>query len=261
MTGRTGRSKVRAFMLLVGLCLAVGSNGALADTPDGAPVDWPEPVPDSELRWFFRAEQLEYRFSDVDDVVQWDVEGWLGGDYNRVWFTSEGDTRTTGPSGGIAELQLLYGRAISPFWNLQLGVRQDLIFGAGPNRERTFGVIGFTGLAPQWFEVVPALFVSDDGDVSVRVEATYDLFLTQRIVAQPRLEFDAAFSDAEKFGVKSGPNDLELGLRLRYEIRREIAPYLGVSWSRKLGNTADLARDEGEEVDALSFVLGVRFWF
>ncbi len=234
---------------------------AAEDNPAGAPAVWPRPIPDSPLRYFVLGDQLEFRANDGDDLLRWDAEGWVGGDYNRLWLKTEGERRTSGPSGGDAEVQLLYGRAIAPFWDLQIGVRQDVQFGSGPDRERTFAAIGVEGLAPYWFELTPTLFISDAGDVSARLTGTYDLLLTQRLVLQPRLELNAAVQDARRFGVRSGFNDIELGLRLRYEIRREFAPYIGVNWLRKLGNTADLAREEGDDVDALGFVVGLRLWF
>lgn len=247
--------------MMAGLALIGIASAASADTPSGAPAEWPAPVDDSTLNWFLLVDQLEFRLSDEDDVGAWDVAGWYGGDVHRLAFKSEGDQRAQGRSGGEAEVQLLYSRSILPFWDVQLGVRQDWIYGSGPHRDRTFAVLGLEGLAPQWFDVEPAFFLSDDGDVSFRLEATYEILLTQRLIAQPRLELDAAFSDVRKFEVESGFNDVELGLRLRYEIRRELAPYVGVNWSRRLGDTADLAREEGEPVDDISFVVGVRFWF
>ena len=235
--------------------------GAGAQTPDGAPADWPEPVPDLDFYGMLLVDQFEYRATNEEDLIAWEVAGWYGGDVNRLFFKSEGGRRTSSPTAGDAELQLLYSRLILPFWEVQLGVRQDFNDGPGPDRQRTFAVIGLEGLAPQRFVAEPALFISDEGDVSFRFEGTYDLFVTQRLVAQPRFEFDLAFSDAADFGVQSGFNDVVFGLRLRYEIRRELAPYVGFNWSRKLGDTADQARDEGEQVDDLSFVAGVRFWF
>ena len=138
-----------------------------------------------------------------------------------------------------------------PAGNLPLGIVAGL----------AAAIVGAAGLAPYWFEVEPTLYVSDDGDVSFRLEATYDLLLTQRLILQPRFELDAAASSTPEFGIGAGINDIQLGLRLRYEIRREVAPYVGVSWTRKLGNTADFARDEGEDVDSLGAVVGLRFWF
>ena len=241
--------------------LLLGAGPAFAENPrTGAPEDWPEPMPEM-IHWYLLADQLEYRLNDGDDLVRWDAEGWLGGDTHRVWLKSEGEVRTTGPSGGDAEIQLLYGYNFAPFWDFQIGARQDFLFGSGPDRERTFAAIGVEGLAPYWFELSPTLFVSDDGDVSARLTGTYDVLLTQRLIAQPRVELNVAAQDAEKFGIERGFNDIELGLRLRYEIRREFAPYVGVNWLRKLGNTADLARREGEDASVVGFVAGLRIWF
>ncbi|RIL07254.1 MAG: copper resistance protein B [Proteobacteria bacterium] len=214
-----------------------------------------------ELRYFVLVDQAEFRAHDADDFVAWEVEGWVGGDHNRAWFRTEGDRQVSGDAAGEAELEVLYGRFVAPFWDARIGIRQDLISEGGHDRGRTFLSLGVVGLAPQWFEVEPTLYVSHEGDISFRLEATYDLFLTQRLVLQPRFELDAAASQVSEFGVGSGINDVQLGLRLRYEIRREIAPYVGVTWNRQLGNTAELARDEGEGVSSLGLVAGVRFWF
>ena len=226
----------------------------------GSPDDWPEPMP-GMLHGFFIAEQLEYRVNDGDDELRWDGEGWLGGDQHKLWLKTEGEVRTTGPSGGDAELQLLYGYTFSPFWDVQIGARQDFVFGSGPDRERTFAAIGVEGLAPGWFEVSPTLFVSEHGDVSARLTTTVDLLLSQRLVAQPRFELNVAAQDEKRFGIERGFNDIELGLRLRYEIRREFAPYVGVNWLRKLGNTEGLARRRGDEASVVGFVAGIRAWF
>lgn len=248
-------------MSLAAFGLSLVPVGAIAETRAGAPDGWPEPVADSSLRYFALADQLEFRRNDGDDLSRWDAEGWVGGDYHKLWLKTEGENRTSGPSGGDAEFQLLYGRTFAAFWDLQLGIREDVLFGSGRNRRRTLAVLGLEGLAPYWFEVTPALFISDDGDVSARLTATYDLLFTQRLIAQPRFEVNLAVQGAPTFGIESGVNDIELGLRLRYEIRREFAPYIGVNWLRKLGDTADLAREEGEDVDALGVVVGIRIWF
>ena len=200
-------------------------------------------------------DRLEYQSQEGADVLLWDAEGWVGGDYRKLWFKSEGDMARGHTE--EAEIQALYARAIAPFWNLQMGVRHDI----QPSPSRTFAVLGIEGLAPLWFEVDAASFVSTDGDVSFRLEAEYDLLLTQRLILQPRIETNLAIQDAHKWGIGEGMNDIDLGLRLRYEIRREFAPYIGVSWQRKIGETATLARDEGENLDAVSFVTGLRLWF
>jgi len=224
--------------------------------------NWPEPVEDSQRFGFLLVDQLEYRMkSGADDTARWDVQGWYGGDYNRLWMKTEGEWRTGGERGGEAEVQALYSRLIAPFWDFQAGLRYDQFSGAGFDRSRGFAVIGLQGLARYRFELEPALFISQDGDVSARLTATYDLLLTQRLILQPRVDFDAAVQSAKKFGVGEGVNSVELGLRLHYEIRRELAPYVGVQWLRRFGETADLSRRGGGDVQDIAVVLGVRLWF
>lgn len=223
--------------------------------------NWPQPVEDCKGFGYLLVDQLEYRLKEGADTMRWDVVGWYGGDYNRLWLKTEGDWRTSGERGGEAEGQALYGRLIAPFWDLQVGLRYDQVSGAGFDRSRGFAVIGLQGLAPYWFELEPGLFISEDGDVSARLTATYDLLLTQRLILQPRLDFDAAVQPVEQFGVGDGINSTGLGLRVRYEVMREFAPYIGVQWLRRFGETADIARREGGRVEDVAGVVGVRFWF
>ncbi len=231
-----------AFAALLPVALAAGSASA-AETDD-------------VIRTFFQVEQFEHRAKDGKDTLNWDAQGWIGEDYNKLWLKTEGERFYNGAY-EKAEVQVLYSRLISDFFDIQAGVRYDF----DPHPRRTFGVIGLQGLAPQFFEVDAALFVSDQGEVSARLSAEYDLLITQRLVLQPSAELNVAAESVRERGVGAGLNDIELGLRLRYEIIREFAPYIGVSWERKLGRTADFARDEGESVDNLSLVTGLRFWF
>jgi uncharacterized protein involved in copper resistance len=168
---------------------------------------------------------------------------------------------TAGEGGGGAEVQALYGRLIAPFWDLQAGLRYGQFSGAGFDRSRGFAVIGLQGLARHRFDLEPALFISQDGDVSARLTAAYDMLLTQRLVLQPRLDFDAAVQSAETFGVGKSANSIGLGLRLRYEITREFAPYIGIDWLRRFGETADFSRRNGARAESIGVVLGVRLWF
>lgn len=207
-------------------------------------------------------DQLEYRAQDGDDLARWDIEGWAGGDTNRVWLRSEAETRTSGPTDGRFEGTLFFARHVAPYVDLLMGVREDVVYGAAvPDRQRTLAALSLDWLAPGRIDFEPNIFVSDDGDISARVTATGDLFLTQKLIAQARFEVNASATDARSFGVQSGFNDVELGLRLRYEIRRELAPYLGISWIRRLGDTADLARARGEKESELALAAGFRFWF
>jgi len=202
-------------------------------------------------------DRLEYQTNEGDGLWLWDAQGWYGGDLHKLWIKTEGEYLAEGGTLEEAKLQALYSRAISPFFDLQLGYRIDL----EPDPERHFAVLGIQGLAPQWFEIDAAAFVSDDGDLSARLEAEYDLFLTQRLILQPRAEMNLAAQDVSSYGVGSGVSTVQAGLRLRYEVRRQFAPYVGISWRRKLGDTADFAREAGDDVGVLSLVAGVRLWF
>ena len=198
----------------------------------------------------------EYRVQKGADAYRWDGEGWFGGDINRFVVKTEGEGSVRG---GVesGEVQALYSRAIGPWFNLQAGVRYD--FKPGPSR--TYATIGFEGVTPYWFEVEGALFLSDKGDVLGRLEGYYDQRITQNLILQPRVELNFAAQDVPANGIGSGLSDAELGLRLRYEIRREFAPYIGVSWERKIGDSARFARAAGERVQATSLVVGIRTWF
>lgn len=222
---------------------------------------WPEPVADSETFSFVLLDLLECRTSGGAGDVRWDVYGWRGGDRNRFWFKSEGQQQTASKSGEL-EFQALYGRLIAPFYDFQIGLRYDQRRGRrGGTAARVSAAIGLQGLAPYRYEIEPVLFVSHKGDLSARFTASRDVLLTQRAILQGRFETNVAAQKGERFRIGAGLNDVSLGLRLRYEIRREFAPYFGVSWTRRFAGTADFARQDGESIKQLSFVSGVRMWF
>jgi copper resistance protein B len=223
---------------------------------------WPSPVDDTATYSFLLFDLLEYqRNTDGLDALRWDILGWLGGDYNRFWFKSEGRKVFSSREGSEVEAQALYGRLIAPFFDLQVGLRYDQRLQRGANPTRVYAVIGVQGLAPYWFDIEPTLFISNKGQVSVRLTATYDVLLSQRLVLQPRLETNLAFQKDEAIGIAAGLNDVELGGRLRYEIRREFAPYIGVTWKESIGATHRLTVREGGDPSHLAFVAGVRLWF
>ncbi|MGA0607179.1 copper resistance protein B [Phenylobacterium sp. VNQ135] len=200
-------------------------------------------------------ETAEIRPSDDGDAYAWEGEASYGGDINRFVLKTEGE----GGSGELeaAEVQALYGRAIGPYFNLQAGVRHD--FEPGP--QRTYATLGVEGVAPYWFEVEGALFLSDKGDLSARLEGSYDLRLTQKLILEPRAEANLAASADAPRNLGGGLQDIEVGLRLRYALRQEFAPYIGVHHERKFGETADYARAHGENVRDTRLVIGVRAWF
>jgi len=207
-----------------------------------------------QLFWF-QGDRAEYRMRDGKDGYLWDVQGYYGGDINKFWFKSEGEG-SFGERIEHAEVQALYSRAIAPFFDLQAGVRQDL---TGPSR--THLAVGILGLAPYMFETDAAMFLSNKGDLTARIEAEYDQRITQKLILQPRAEVNLSAQDIPELGIGSGIDNLELGLRLRYEIVREFAPYIGIEQEWKLGGSRDFARLAGEDPSVTNYVVGVRFWF
>lgn len=201
-------------------------------------------------------DRLEFGFDDGEEGWTLDAGGWTGGDINRFWWKAEAEGDLDGEIEG--EVQALYSRAVTPFWDLQAGVRQDF---REDGEDPTHLVLGLQGLAPHWWEVDAAAFLSTAGDLTARVEAEYDQRITQRLILQPRLEVEASAADAPELGLGSGLTHVEAGLRLRYEIAREFAPYVGVEWSRALGETADLTRARGDEPEHVRIVIGLRAWF
>ena len=223
----------------------------------------PGPVMDSMAYSFSLFELLEYRAnSSGSDTFSWDFIGWYGGDFNRLWVKSEGSQDLNAGNDGTADLQLLYGRLIAPFWDLQAGIRTKFNLGSSlDGNTRTYAVIGLQGIAPGNFDFEPAIYISDSGEVSAELTASYDLYLTQRLILQPRFQGEISFQSDDRFGTGEGVTETDIGLRLRYEIAREIAPYVGVSWLRNYGQTGRLARQQGESSDAVAFVAGIRIWF
>jgi copper resistance protein B len=202
------------------------------------------------------ANLAEYQARSGGGGYRWEGEAWFGGDLNRLVVKSEGEgSRRDGLE--AAEAQVLYSRAVGPYFNLQAGVRQDF----KPTPQRTYATLGVEGLAPYWFDVQGAFFLSTQGELLARAEGTYDLRLTQRFILQPRAELNFAAQDTREIGIGSGLSNAELGLRLRYEIRKDFAPYIGVSYDQQFGRTADYSRALGQNPSRTSFVVGIRAWF
>ena len=197
-------------------------------------------------------DRLEARIHDGGDGYAWDAQGWYGGDIDKVWLKSEGEGAFGGPL-EQAEVQALWSHAVDPFFDLQLGARYDL----RPDPGTFYMVAGFQGLAPYWFEVEGALFLSQRGDLSARFEAEYDLRITQKLILQPRGEIALALQDVPELETGSGLTGAEIGARLRYELRPEFAPYIGVEYQRAFGGTARYRRQAGEEAGGWSLLLGL----
>lgn len=185
---------------------------------------------------------------------RWHVDGWIGGDSERVWVRSDG--KIEDGRAEDAELQLLYGWNVHPFWDVLLGVRQDF----EPDGE-TYLAAGVTGLAPYFFETDATAFLSAEGDLSARFEQSIDIPLTQKLIAEPHAELDLFAQDVPERGIGAGFSGIEAGLQLRYEITRKFAPYADLVWERALGETASIARGRGEDVEHITLHVGVGAWF
>lgn len=212
-------------------------------------------VHDSGINSLFVINQLEWQGSDDGRAVGWDAKGWIGGDIDRLWLRTEGE-RAKGKTEN-AEVQALWGHAISPWWDVVAGMRQDF----KPGDTQSWAAFGLQGMALYNFEAEATLFVGEGGQTAARLEGDYDILLTNRLVLQPTAEANFYGKNDPGRGIGSGLAQTEVGVRLRYEIRREFAPYVGVTWNRAYGQTAEYARDEGEDRSEVRWVLGVRLWF
>lgn len=207
---------------------------------------------------FFQTDRLEVRDQrDGEAVLLWDINAWYGGRINRLWVKSEAEYAFDEDAFEELQVQALYSRAVSDYFDLQTGLRQDF----EPDAGRSHAVLGIQGEAPYWFELDAALFLSDRGELTGAVESEYDFLLTQRLILQPRAELTWSAEDIPELGIGQGFGRIETGLRLRYEIRREIAPYIGVEWSRQLGETGDFAAAAGGRTNNTALVAGLRLWF
>ena len=221
---------------------------------------WPEPVADDLTQTLALFDLLEYQRVGSVNALRWDFLGWRGGDTRRLWVRSEGELNFESPLGGEADVQVLYGRLISPFFDLLVGGRVEQHYERDSRPVRAFAVVGLQGLAPGRFEVEPSLFLSHKGKVSGRFTASLDLYETQRLIVQPRLETEFSFQRDDEFGVERGINDVEVGLRLRYEVSRKFAPYFGVAYRQSLGGTRARVLREGGAPNEVQIVVGVRAW-
>jgi copper resistance protein B len=212
-------------------------------------------VHDNAMHFFVLFDQLEWQAVDDGSGINVDSKGWIGRDKDRLWFRAEAESEDGHI--GEAEAHVLYGRQISTWWDLVLGVRQDV----RPGEPQTWAAFGVQGLAPYWFEVEATGYVREGGRTEVRLELEYELLLTKRLVLQPLIEAQIFGKDDPERGLGAGLSTTDIGIRLRYEVKREIAPYVGVAWNRKWGKTADLAEADGGEIRAARLIGGLRFWF
>lgn len=273
MRGTTARTPcdMRAGAALA-FCFALGAAGARAQSddapvppvtvedreaafPDLGGMDAREMMLEEPLNYLVMFDHLERHDTDPDATSVWEVDAWVGGSLDRLRVRSGGER--AGGTTEHADLELLWGHAFSKWFNWTAGARRD--FGEGP--ERDWAAFGLEGLAPYWFELEATAYVGEGGRTAARLEAEYEVLLTQRLVLQPKLEAEWHGQDDAARGLGAGLSSTELGFRLRYEIRREIAPYVGYVWERSHGATADFARAAGEDARDHRFVAGIRLWF
>jgi copper resistance protein B len=227
------------------------------------PPHFPDPVPDDQLFAFTLIEQLEYRFADgnTPDHLGWDAQGWIGGDFNKFLWKNEGEAIFDGPDQGETETDLLYSRLVTPFWSFQVGMQYANEWTSGDYEDRWSAVIALQGVAPFEFEFDNSLYISEEGDVTLACEIEYDLRITQRLVLQPRTELGFAARDIPERDLGAGMTDAKIELRLRYEIRREFAPYIGFRYQFLVGETDNIAEAAGADSAQWFLTAGSLFAF
>lgn len=210
---------------------------------------------DDETFYQVLVDQLEIARSDGENGGNWDAEAWYGNDHNKLWLKSEGEGR----AGGLesTRTEALWDRLFATFWSTQLGLRHD----TGPGDAQHWLAVGVQGLAPYWFHTEATAYLGESGMLAARLEVKYELLFTQRLILQPTLEANLYSKDDAERRIGAGLAEAEAGLRLRYEITRQFAPYVGINWTRRFGDTADFARGAGEDVSATEAVAGLRLWF
>lgn len=248
----SSRRALMAFVIALAASLPPFAACAQQPTEPG----WPNAMNTNPLLGYAILHQNEIRTGTGTTVYRWDGEGWYGGNINRAWFKTEGNLDTRTGALDDTEAQALYSRAISPFFDLQAGARYD--FGNMPGQG--LAVIGVEGLTPLFFDVGAHAFIASNGHLGARIDGSYSLYVTQRLVLQPQIEMNFYSKQDARRGTGSGLSDIDTGLRLRYEVTREFAPYIGVVYESKYGGSAALARAVGQRTGGVRLTLGIRLW-
>lgn len=237
-----------------------GTSESLTQSNVDPRIGWPKPVDDSETFGLILFDLLEYRPVN-DGSLTWDMAAWRGGDINRLWVKSEGNYGLASSSEGEADFQLLYGRLVTAFFDAQVGARLEQAWGGNRRASRPSAALGLQGISLYVFELEAAIFLGEAGYVAGRATASKDFLFTQKAIAQLRIETNAAAKRSDEFAEGAGVNDLSLGLRLRYEIKREVAPYIGINWANLFGETADIRKQRGADASEWTAVVGLRLWY
>jgi copper resistance protein B len=251
-------AEVLFFAVMLTICEASVLAGQ-SPSPGTAPyTQYGEPpVMDNTIFYHLLFDQLEGRTNGPDNEFRWDGEGWIGTDMNKLWFKSEGFVEHGRMTDGDQEA--LYDRPIPylRYFDFQAGVRYDLDSDPG----RTWGAIGIEGLAPYFFEFAPTFYFSNRGFFAGRIEGSYDILITNRLIAQPQFEMNFYSKSNRSRGIGSGLSELDTGLRIRYEISRRFAPYIGFAYTGAFGETTTFTREEGGIVNDPRFIFGARVWY
>ena len=240
------------FSVAVILFAIVSSANAESDMSSSSMSDVMQ-MDDNAAFGMVKFDQLEHAFTGANPS-DWEADAWYGGDYDKVWLRSEGEH----DDGRLdARDELLWDHAFAGFWDWQLGARRD----SGLDADRNWSAFGVRGIAPYWFEIEATAYAGEQGRTAFRLRTEYEILVTQRLILQPELELNGYGKSDPQREVGSGLSDAEFGLRLRYEIRREFAPYVGVVWQRRFGDAARFARIDGHDPVDAQLVAGIRFWF
>lgn len=238
--------RIKSFLAALAVTAAAATNPAVAQETD-------------LVYYGFQLEEFEHRVGDEsEELLVWNGDAFVGTDELKLRWLGGGEYDTDAKKFENMENRLVLQMPVSDFFDVKAGIRADTPKG----KSRLYGTFGLTGLAKQWIEIDADLFVSDKGDASARLDAEYELLLTNRLILTPSADLEIAFSDDRKMGVGSGFSTAEVGLRLSYDfIDRVLSPYIGVVWERKFGETADFAREEEEDVEAWYFGIGMKVLF
>ncbi len=256
MSGPRLLAAVIALTCMVSAAHAQSSSPSAAAHPGSVP-GWEPPVMDNTIMWHVLFDQFEGRTNGPDNEFRWDGQGWVGTDMNKLWFKSEGFVENGKASDGDTEALYDHPIPFLRYFDAQAGVRYDLDSDPG----RTWGALGVQGLAPYSFDFEPTFYFSDRGRVAGRVMGSYDLLITNRLILQPQFELNFYSKRDPSRGIGSGLSELDTGLRLRYEISRKFAPYIGIAYTGKFGETADFTRAERGTVNDVRFIFGIRLWY
>lgn len=249
--------KIILTMTLAVLCLTVSPGTIRTVQAQTTDKNWPSPMHDNTVFTKFMLDRFERRDSKTTDSTYWEAQAWSGSDINKLWLKTEG-SRVNGETDD-AEVELYYSRAVSAFWDTQVGLRHDFSTAEMPGRN--WVGVGFQGLAPYLFETEITAYLGNKGRSALRFKGEYDLMFTQRLIFSPELEFNVYGKKDPERALGSGLADASLTLRLRYDIRREFAPYIGIMWTQLYGGTADYARAAGNNASETQLLAGIRVWW